>query len=114
MRRKKVILTSLTDMNFQKEVLENPEPVLVLFGAQWCGSCNLMIPILESLAEDFIGQIKFGKIDIDRQKKTAKQYGIRNLPTIVLFVEGRVADCFIGVKSRKVLAARLKAILKKE
>ncbi len=98
-------------MNFQQEVLENPEPVLVLFGAGWSGSCNILMPIIENLADDFKGQIKFGKIDIDHNNRTAEEYEIRNLPTIILFNKGLVVDYLIGRVSRKLLTEKLRALL---
>jgi thioredoxin 1 len=110
MNGRKAIFYTLNDMNFQQEVLENQQPVLVLFGAEWSGSCNILAPIIESLADDFKGQIKFGRIDIDHNNRTAKEYEIRNLPTIILFKNGRMVDYLIGMISRRLLASKLEAL----
>lgn len=106
--------TKLTDANFQKEVLECAQPVVVEFAADWCGTCHMMAPMIEKLAKKFKGQIKFCKIDVDDSKRVAKQYGIRDLPTFLFFREGQVIDHILGAVPKKVLAARLKTLLQTE
>ncbi len=103
---------TLTDKNFQKEVLENPEPVLVEFGAEWSGACQMLAPVLEQLQEAFNGQIKIGRLDVDAHARTATAYGIQDLPTLLFFKQGHVVDQIIGAAPRQVIAAKLHALLR--
>ena len=93
----------LTDNNFRKEVLENPQPVLVEISADWCGTCHIMAPVLEKLAVEFEGQIKFGRLDVDANERTAKAYGMRELPMLLFFKDGQLVDYVMGVVSKSVL-----------
>ncbi|MFQ5485919.1 MAG: thioredoxin family protein, partial [Desulfobacterales bacterium] len=86
----------LTDSNFQKEVLECPQPVVVEFSADWSGACHIMAPMIEELAKEFKGQIKMGKLDIDDNELIARRYGICDLPTFLFFKNGQVIDHIIG------------------
>lgn len=104
--------TTLTDANFQKEVLENPEPVLVEFGADWSGACHILAPILEQLREEFNGQIKIARLDIEACECVAKEYGIQDIPTLVLFKNGQVVDQIIGMVPRQVIANKLRTLLR--
>ncbi len=104
--------TTLTDTNFQKEVLENPHPVLVEFGADWCGACHMLAPILEQLREEFDGQIKIARLDVDAGERVATEYGIRDIPTLALFKNGQVVDQITGLIPRQVIAAKLRALLR--
>lgn len=101
----------LTDNNFQKEVLENPRPVLVEISADWCGTCHIMAPVLEKLSVEFAGQIKFGRLDADANKRTAKAYGMRELPTLLLFRDGQLVDYAMGMIARNALERRLATLL---
>ena len=111
MNRKNVIITILDDETFEKEVLENPEPVLVEFRAEWSGPCDIMAPIIESLATDYKGLVKFASLDIESNEKTKNEYGISKLPTILFFDKGRAVNHIIGVVPRRVLESQIKAIL---
>ena len=102
---------TLTDANFQKEVLENPDPVLVDFWADWCGPCHMIAPIVEELAAYFEGQAKVGKLDVDANTGVAAQYGIRSIPTLLLFKDGQVADQVVGVAPKTELIEKLNAVL---
>jgi thioredoxin len=104
----------LTDKNFQKEVLENPQPVLVEISADWCGTCHIMAPVLEKLAVKFEGQIKFGRLDVDANEGTAKAYGMHELPTLLFFRDGQLVDYAMGVIARNTLEARLATLLQRE
>src|SRR5512145_2975500 len=104
--------TTLTDANFQKEVLDSPKPVLVEFGADWCGACDMLAPILERLREEFDGQIKIARLDVDACARLVAEYGIRDVPTLVLFKNGRIVDEIIGVVPRQVIAGKLRALLR--
>ncbi len=103
--------TTLTDANFQKEGLENSQPVLVDFWADWCGPCHMVAPAIEELAADFEGRAKVGKLDVDANGKIAGQYGIRSIPAILLFKDGQVVDQVIGVAPKLELVNKLKGLL---
>ena len=102
---------TLTEENFQSEVLESTEPVLVDFWAAWCGPCRVIAPVIEELAVDFEGRAKVGKLDIDDNASISMQYGIRSIPTLLFFKDGQVVDQVVGAASKKLLADRLNALL---
>ncbi len=108
---KNLIIT--TDENFQKEVLESPVPVLVDFWAAWCGSCRVVAPVVEELANEYIGKFKFAKLNIDENTETASFYGIRSIPTLAVFHRGELVDAVIGAVPKNVLKARLDEQLSK-
>ena len=102
---------TLTDSNFQAEVLGSGDtPVLVDFWAAWCGPCRMIAPIVEEVAGEFKGRAKVGKLDVDANPQVAMQFGIRSIPTLLFFKDGRVVDQLVGAVSKKVLADRLEAL----
>lgn len=101
----------LTDENFQREVLESREPVLVDFWAEWCAPCRAIAPVVEQLAAEFDGQAKVGKLDVESNAGVPAQYGIRSIPSLFLFKDGQVVDQVFGVVPKKVLAAKLDALV---
>lgn len=103
--------TTLTDANFQKEVLENLEPVLVEFGADWSGACQMLAPILAQLREEFNGQIKIAWLDVDACSRVVAEYGIQDIPTLLFFKNGQIVDQISGVVPRQMIATRLRALL---
>lgn len=105
--------TILTDANFQREVLENPEPVLVEFGADWSGACHILAPILEQLRQEFNGQIKIASLDIETYEQVAAKYGIQDIPTLMFFKNGQVVDQIIGVVPKQVIAIKLRVLIGK-
>ena len=105
-------LTILTDKSFQKEVLQNLGPVLVEFGAEWCGPCHMIAPILKDLASEFKGKIKICQIDIDANKQIANQHGIQGIPTFLFFKSGEVVGHLVGVVSKEMLTTKLNALLR--
>ena len=84
------------DQNFDSDVLKAETPVLVDFWAVWCGPCKAIAPIVEEIANDFSGKVKVGKMDVDSNNQVAMKYGIRSIPTLLLFNNGEVVDQIIG------------------
>jgi len=103
-------IVTLTQENFAGEVLQSATPVLVDFWAQWCSPCRALTPILDELAEEFDGRVKIGKVNIDEQQDLAVQYGVRAIPTMLLFHQGQVADQIVGLKSKRDLKASFERV----
>jgi len=100
-------IVTLTQDNFAAEVLKASTPVLVDFWAEWCGPCKMIAPVLDELAEEYAGKVKIGKVNIDQQQGLAAQYGVRAIPTLLLFHKGEVADQMVGLRSKRDLKASL-------
>ena len=96
----KNISNSTTD-SFQADVLSAATPVLVDFWAEWCGPCKMIAPILDELAEEYDGRVKIVKVNIDEQQTLAAKYGIRAIPTLLIFNKGEVAEQIVGMKSKR-------------
>ena len=94
---------TLTETNWNDEVVGSDTPVLVDFWAPWCGPCRIIAPIIEELAEEFEGKLKVGKLNTDENPNIAMQYGIRAIPTVILFKNGEVVDTRIGVQPKDAL-----------
>jgi thioredoxin 1 len=90
----------LTDGNFQKEVLESRQPVLVDFWAVWCGPCRMVAPVVEEIAHEYDGKIKVGKVDVDSNPEVSMKFGIRSIPTLMVFKGGQVVEQIIGAMSK--------------
>src|SRR5262245_17825253 len=103
-------IISLTQQNFASEVLESPTPVLVDFWGEWCPPCKALAPILDELAEEYEGRVKIGKVNIDQEQQLAVEYGIRAVPTMLLFKAGQVADQIVGLKSKRDLKASFERV----
>ena len=107
----KTIYITLTEANFQSEVLEIEKPVLVKFGATWLGTCDIMAPILEQLSVDFDGKIKIGIVDIENNSILANKYGITYLPTFIFFKNGVPVDHIMGAVPKRIIATKLNGLL---
>lgn len=103
--------TVVTDDNFNTEVLESDIPVLVDFWAAWCGPCRMIAPIVEELADEYVGKAKVCKMDVDTSQKTAAEFGIRSIPTLLLFKDGKVADQVIGAVPKQQISEKLDGIV---
>ena len=101
----------LTDDNFSSEVLNASQPVLVDFWATWCGPCRMIAPIVQELSSEYEGRAKVGKLDVDAAQKTAAEFGIRSIPTLLIFKEGKVADQIIGAVPKGQITEKLEAAL---
>ena len=101
----------LTDKDFAEEVLQSDTPVLVDFWAEWCGPCRVLGPVIESLSDDYDGQVKVAKVDVDANQQVAMQFGIRSIPTVMLFDKGQIVDTFVGVRPRSDYDASLQKLI---
>ncbi len=97
----------ITDANFEETVLNSEKPVLVDFWAEWCGPCRAIAPIIEELAEELDGQAVVGKLDVDNNFETSSKYGVRSIPTMLVFKNGEVVDKHIGLTTKAVLSSKL-------
>lgn len=97
-------IVAVTDATFEQEVLQASGPVLVDYWAEWCGPCKMIAPVLDELAEQYDGQIKIAKLNIDENPDTAPQYGIRGIPTLMIFKDGEAVGTKVGAASKSELS----------
>ena len=101
----------ITDANFEEVVLKSDKPVLVDFWAAWCGPCRMLAPIVDELSTEYEGKAVVGKMDVDSQQAFAAKYGIRNIPTVLIFNNGELAERQVGVAPKSVYEDKINALL---
>lgn len=101
----------ITDANFEEEVMKSELPVLIDFWAVWCGPCKLIAPAVEEVANEFQGKVKVGKLDVDTNQIVASKYGIRSIPTLLLFKGGKIVDQIVGAVPKNAIVQKLNSHL---
>ena len=102
---------AVTDKDFADEVLQSDTPVLVDFWAEWCGPCRVLGPVIESLSQEYDGKVKIAKVDVDSSQQVAMQYGIRSIPTVMLFDKGQIVDTLVGVRPKSDYETSLRKVI---
>lgn len=105
------MVLDVTDQSFEKEVIKSTKPVLVDLWAPWCGPCRMVAPVVESLAKKYEGRFKFCRLNVDENPKTASQYSIMSIPTLMFFKDGKVIDTVIGAVPETALQPKIEALL---
>ena len=101
----------ITDANFAQEVEQSDLPVLVDFWAVWCGPCRIIAPVVEELAGEYDGKLKVGQLDVDNNPNVAMKYGIRSIPTLLVFKAGEVVDRIVGAVSKQAIEEKVKPLM---
>ena len=102
---------TISDDNFENEVLKSDQPVLIDFWATWCGPCRAIAPIVEDLASEYEGMVKIGKLDVDNNQDTAIKYGVRSIPTLLVFKNGQVKERIIGAVPKTQIVQKLLSVI---
>ena len=101
----------ITDANFETTVLKSDKPVMVDFWAAWCGPCRMVGPIIDEISTDYADKAVVGKVDVDSNQEFAAKYGVRNIPTVLVFKDGEVVDRHVGVVSKETYTNAIDALL---
>jgi thioredoxin 1 len=104
-------LLYVSDTDFNREVIQSSQPVLVDFYADWCGPCRAIAPIVEEIASELDGQLKVAKLDVDQNQETAMQYGVQSIPTLLVFKNGKEVERLIGYMSKSKLLSKIEPLL---
>ncbi|MGA8265550.1 MAG: thioredoxin [Ignavibacteriaceae bacterium] len=102
---------TISDDNFENEVLKSDKPVLIDFWATWCGPCRTIAPIVEEIALEYNGKVKVGKLDVDNNQQTAIKYGVRSIPTLLVFKNGEVKETIIGAVPKGQILQKLNTVI---
>jgi thioredoxin 1 len=101
----------VTDDNFEAEIMQSELPAMVDFWAEWCGPCRMVGPVVEELSTAYKGKVKVAKMDVDKNRQTPAKFGIRNIPTLIFFKGGQVAQTIIGAQPKSYIEGELKKLL---
>jgi thioredoxin 1 len=104
-------IVHITDASFEQDVIKSDTPVMVDFWAEWCGPCKMIAPVLDELADDYAGRLKICKLNVDSNTQTAPKFGIRGIPTLIIFKNGAVAGTKVGALSKSQLAAFIDSMI---
>jgi len=104
-------LLNISDKNFKDEVLKSDLPVLVDFWAEWCGPCKMLAPVIEELAKEYLGKIKFAKLNVEGNQNIPTRYGIMSIPTLIFFKNGKIVDQITGALTRQQLKRKIEELI---
>ena len=101
----------ITEINFEDEVIKSPQPVVIDLWAEWCMPCRMIAPIIEELAQEYDGKVKFGKLNVDENRNIAIRYSIQAIPTLLIFKDGQLVQKLVGLRSKADLEREIDSLL---